>query len=145
MMTSSTTMNAARLFLTGSDGHQIYGVLLNRPPPPRQRDQPMAGAGRRGWERPRIGLLVPILAVVPCAGKTLGPSRIASTWLGWGPEGRFLVVLPGWAPALGPDGYERPGWGGGSRAVRHGPLGETPFSAPQAKKILAGNAILLIF
>ena len=62
MMTSSTTMNAARLFLTGSDGHQIYGVLLNRPPPPRQRDQPMAGAGRRGRERPRIGLLVPIQA-----------------------------------------------------------------------------------
>ena len=55
-------MNAARLFLTGSDGHQIYGVLLNRPPPPRQRDQPMAGAGRRGRERPRIGLLVPIQA-----------------------------------------------------------------------------------
>ena len=65
MMTSSTTMNAARLFLTGSDGHQIYGVLLNRPPPPRQRDQPMAGAGRRGWERPRIGLLVPIQASWP--------------------------------------------------------------------------------
>ena len=62
MMTSSTTMNAARLFLTGSDGHQIYGVLLNRPPPPRQRDQPMAGAGRRGRERPRIGLPVPIQA-----------------------------------------------------------------------------------
>ena len=38
-----------------------------------------------------------------------------------------------------PDGVADPG------AVQHGPLGEAPFSAPQARKILAGNAILLNF
>ena len=49
-----------------------------------------------------------------------------------------LLTTGGWARPLRPDGDEHPGWVAdpGPEPGGHGPVGEAPTSAPQAKKVL---------
>ena len=54
-------------------------------------------------------------------------------------------LSPGFRRVVGGDGYDGDAQGSRFWAVRHGPLGEAPFSAPQARKILGPKAVLLDF
>ena len=47
--------------------------------------------------------------------------------------------IPGFSREVRGDGYDGDAQGSRFWAVRHGPLGEAPFSAPQAKKILGSK------
>ena len=52
------------------------------------------------------------------------------------PGAQRLAGPPGFRRGVGGDGYDGDGQGSRFWAVGHGPLGEAPFGAPQAKKIL---------